>query len=188
MHPCPIGRGLSLYSNLFVIDNTRSSYFQRKDLGTLRLVPSSLPREEFSWEAIELIGYGTVMPTVEKAFPRVKKNSFLLLEIKEKVEEVHGDQGHPLEQGNHSPGASDFILRVLHLASSILVSINKSSTNNIWVFVASFLGQKLHNSKGSLLLLVSSSGLKVWPFSRPLLMLKAPTTFLAPAGGKGSRK
>ena len=123
-----------------------------------------------------------------KGLPRVKKNSFLLLEFKEKVEEVHGDQGHPLEQGNHSPGASDFVLRVLHSASSILVSINKSSTNNIWVFVASFLGQKLHNSKGSLLLLVSSSGLEVWPFSRPLLMLKAPTTFLAPAGGKGSRK
>ena len=123
-----------------------------------------------------------------KGLPRVKKNSFLLLELKEKVEEVHGDQGHPLEQGNHSPRASDFVLRVLHSASSILVSINKSSTNNIWVFVASFLGQKLHNSKGSLLLLVSSSGLKVWPFSRPLLMLKAPTTFLAPAGGKGSRK
>ena len=68
MHPCPIGRGLSLYSNLFTIDNTRLSYFQRKDLGTLRLVPSSLPREEFSWEAIELIGYRTVSPTVEKAF------------------------------------------------------------------------------------------------------------------------
>ena len=123
-----------------------------------------------------------------KGLPRVEKNSFLLLEIKEKVEEVHGDQGHPLEQGNHSPGASDFVLRVLHSASSILVSINKSSTNNIWVFVTSFLGQKLHNSKGSLLLLVSSSGLKVWPFSRPLLMLKAPTTFLAPAGGQRSRK
>ena len=53
MHPCPIGRGLSLYSNLFTIDKTRLSYFQRKDLGTLRLVPSSLPREEFSWEMIE---------------------------------------------------------------------------------------------------------------------------------------
>ena len=188
MHPCPIGRGLSLYSNLFTIEKTRSSYFQRKDLGTLRLVPSSLPREEFSWETIELIGYGTVSPTVEKAFPRVEKNSFLLLEIKEKVEEVHGDQGHPLEQGNHSPGALDFVLRVLHSASTIFGPINKSSTCNIWVFVASFLVQKLHNSRGSLLLLVSSSGLEVWPFSRPLLMLKAPTTFLAPAEGQGSRK
>ena len=73
----------------------RSSYFQRKDLGTLRLVPSSLPREEFSWEAIEIIGSGTVSPTVEKAFRGVKKNSLLFLEFKEKEEECLGTKAIP---------------------------------------------------------------------------------------------
>ena len=58
-------------------------------------MPSSLPREEFSWETIELIGYGTILPTVEKAFRGVKKNSFLLLEFKEKVEECLGTKAIP---------------------------------------------------------------------------------------------
>ena len=68
MHPCPIGRGLSLKPHLYIHRLSRSSYFQRKNLGTLRLVPSSLPREEFCWEKIEIIGSGTVSPTVEEAF------------------------------------------------------------------------------------------------------------------------
>ena len=95
MHPCPIGRGLSLKPYLSCYRLSRLSYFQRENLGTLRLVPSSLPREEFSWEAIELIGYGTVSPTVEKAFRGVKKNSLLLLEFKEKVEECLGTKAIP---------------------------------------------------------------------------------------------
>ena len=96
----------------------RSSYFQRKDLGTLRLVPSSLPREEFSWETIELIGYGTVSPTVEKAFRGVKKNSLLFLEFKEKEEECLGTKAIPGARTPSSPGASDLFLRVLHSAST----------------------------------------------------------------------
>ena len=120
MHPCPIGRGLSLKPHLYIHRLLRSSYFQRKDLGTLRLVPSSLPREEFSWEAIEIIGSRTVSPTVEKAFRGVKKNSLLLLEFKEKVEECLGTKAIPGARTPSSPGASDYVLRVLHSASTFL--------------------------------------------------------------------
>ena len=58
-------------------------------------MPSSLPREEFSWEAIEIIGSGTVSPTMEKAFRGVKKNSLLFLELKEKEEECLGTKAIP---------------------------------------------------------------------------------------------
>ena len=109
MDPCPIGRGLSLKPHLCIHRLSRSRYFQRKNLGTLRLVPSSLPREEFCWERIEIIGSGTVSPTVGKAFRGVKKNTLLLLEFKERAEECLGTKGHPWSEKTTSPtsGASD---------------------------------------------------------------------------------
>ena len=77
-------------------------------------------QEEFSWERIEIIGSGTVSPTVGKAFRGVKKNSLLLLEFKEKVEECLGTKAIPGARTPSSPGASDYVLRVLHSASTFL--------------------------------------------------------------------
>ena len=73
-----------------------------------------------------------------------------------------------------SPGASDFVLRALHSASAILVSINKSSTSNIWVFVAFFLVQKLQHFKGSF----TPFGIKFGFGS--LAIFKAPTDAKSP--------
>ena len=50
------------------------------------------------------------------------------------------------------------------------------------MFVAFNLVQRLNNLKGFLLDLVSRTGWKVWPFSKPHLTLNTLTTFLAPAG------
>ena len=79
-------------------------------------------QEEFSWERLEIIGSGTVSPTVGKAFRGVKKNTLLLLEFKERAEECLGTKGHPWSKKTTSPhtGASDEVLRVLHSASSFL--------------------------------------------------------------------
>ena len=53
MHPCPIGRGLSLYSNLFVIDKPDPEHFQKGTFGS-ETGSACLPREASSWERIEL--------------------------------------------------------------------------------------------------------------------------------------
>ena len=52
-------------------------------------------QEEFIWERIEIIGSGTVSPTVGKAFRGVKKNTLLLLEFKERAEECLGTKAIP---------------------------------------------------------------------------------------------
>ena len=80
-------------------------------------------QEEFIWERIEIIGSGTVSPTVGKAFQGVKKNTLLTLEFKEGSEECLGTKGHPWSKYATSPtsGASDNVLRVLHSASTLLV-------------------------------------------------------------------
>ena len=60
-------------------------------------------QEEFIWERIEIIGSGTVSPTVGKAFRGVKKNTLLLLEFKERAEECLGTKGHPWSEKTTSP-------------------------------------------------------------------------------------
>ena len=60
-------------------------------------------QEEFSWERLEIIGSGTVSPTVGKAFRGVKKNTLLLLEFKERAEECLGTKGHPWSEKTTSP-------------------------------------------------------------------------------------
>ena len=60
-------------------------------------------QEEFSWEPLEIIGSGTVTPTVGKAFRGVKKNTLLLLEFKERAEECLGTKGHPWSEKTTSP-------------------------------------------------------------------------------------
>ena len=89
MHPCPIGRGLSLYSNLFVIDKTRSTPLPEGNLW-LQVWVSQSAKGSIQLGGDRAIGYGTVSPTVD-GLPRVKKNSLLLDVIKEKVDEVHED-------------------------------------------------------------------------------------------------
>ena len=96
-------------------------------------MPSSLPREEFCWERIEIIGSGTVTPTVDQAFRGVKKNSLLFLEFKEKEEECLGTKAIPGARTPSYPRASDYVLRVLHSASTFLgpiINLNQY----IWVF------------------------------------------------------
>ena len=94
MHPCPIGRGLSLHSNL-CIDRLSTSRLPEEEAWDSEAGAIQSAQEEFIWERIEIIGSGTVSPTVGKAFRGVKKNSLLFLALKEKEEECLGTKGHP---------------------------------------------------------------------------------------------
>ena len=86
MHPCPIGRGLSLYSNLYIIDKTRSDHFQKETFGS-KSGSASLPREASGWERSSYRVRNRIAHR-GKGLPRVEKNSLLFVELKEKEEEV----------------------------------------------------------------------------------------------------
>ena len=129
---------------------------------------------------IEFIGYGTVSPTIGKGLPRIRKISLLFDENKEKVAECVRAEAALWSKETTSPEPRTWRPKSANSASAFLDLINKTSTSNIWVFVAFNLVQRLHNLKGFLLDLVSRTGLKVWPFSSPQLTLNTPTTFLAP--------
>ena len=100
MHPCPIGRGLSLLSNLFDLD---CLYYDLDipeegawdlEAGVIR---SALA--EFIWERVEIIGSGTVQPTIGKAFRGVKRDTLLTLELRGGRRSAWGLKAIPGEQG-----------------------------------------------------------------------------------------
>ena len=91
MHPCPIGRGLSLLSNLFVIDYTPNLDTSRgRSLGLRGWCHPVCPGR-VHLGGVEIIGSGTVQPTVGKAFRGVKKDTLLTLEHQGGVGGVLGD-------------------------------------------------------------------------------------------------
>ena len=94
MHPCPIGRGLSLFANLY-FDRLSTSRLPEEEAWDSEAGAIQSAQEEFIWERIEIIGSGTVSPTVGKAFRGVKKNTLLLLEFKERAEECLGTKAIP---------------------------------------------------------------------------------------------
>ena len=77
---------------------------------------------EFIWERVEIIGSGTVQPTVGKAFRGVKRDTLLTLESRRGRRSAWGLKAIPgKSKDTISPttGASDNVLRVLHSASTL---------------------------------------------------------------------
>ena len=77
MHPCPIGRGLSLLSNLFDLDFLYTSLIaSEEEPGTQSLLLLSPGR--VLWGRFETIGSGTA--SLSLAFRGVKVDTLLTLE------------------------------------------------------------------------------------------------------------
>ena len=108
MHPGPIGRGLSLHSNLFDLDyNSRHSASRRRRLGTQGLVQIQ-SAQEFIWRRVEDNRVQNPIANCWLAFRGVK-DTLLFLESKERKEKCLGTEGHPRSKDNASTitGASD---------------------------------------------------------------------------------
>ena len=121
MHPCPIGRGLSLLSNLFDLDCLYTSLItSEEELGTqslLLLSPGRVHLEEVRDNRVR-----NREPTVGKGLPRCQEGHPPHPSSQGGVGGVLGDRGPSLaSKEHHSPitGASDAVQRVLHSDSSL---------------------------------------------------------------------
>ena len=85
MHPGPIGRGLSLHSNLFDLDyKPRPKCFQKKRLGTQGLVQTQ-PVQEFIWKRVEDNRVWNPIANRWQGLSEVlRKDTLLFLEYKER--------------------------------------------------------------------------------------------------------
>ena len=108
MHPGPIGRGLSLLSNLFDLDyNSSPQCFQKKRLGIQGLVQTQ-SAQEFIWRRVEDNRVRNPIANCMLAFRGVK-DTLLFLESEERKEECLGTEGRPRSKDNASriTGTSD---------------------------------------------------------------------------------